>query len=156
MSPSKLGCYNLPPAPETQWVQNGWIDQPLGSGGDPRTRIPVMIEIAVAFQPVPCGYQERLTCPDCQGCRWLEFIEAAAIQSDDGKVHSVPRPGRHHDVIALMDTLFYPWPIKGVQGFLLRGGRFVGREEARAIAVGNGQATAPTHETELFSEDLWR
>lgn len=40
------------------------------------------------------------------------------------------------------------------QGFVTDTGRLVSREEARAIAVANGQCPDPPHRTLLFSEDL--
>ena len=151
---SALGCWNRPPAGRSAWVQDGYlIDH---SYGDP-VRHPRMVEIPMDFKKdVPCGYLERLACKDCEGCRWREWIESAAIRTDDGRVRSLPRPARHHHVIELMaETLGYPTPVRGEQGFLLRGGRFVDRKEARAIAIDNGQCSVPAHAELLFSEDLW-
>lgn len=83
-------------------------------------------------------------------------IEAAAI-FQGGRVYSVPRPGRHHDVIKKMvheDGL--PTPIRGEQGFLLNTGKFVRRIPARRIAHEAGQfIKEPIHPNELFSEDVW-
>ena len=84
-----------------------------------------------------------------------ETIDRAAI-SHNGGVFDVPRPGRHHDVIALMRNLGIPAPIRGLQGFITSAGRFVDRMEAATIATVAGQIkekTGPTHV--LFSEDMW-
>lgn len=81
------------------------------------------------------------------------MIVAAAIRQGE-LVCSVPRPGRHHDVIRAMVGAGVPTPIVGEQGFVTNEGRFVGRAEARRIAVAAGQGT-PAHDRHLFSEDLW-
>lgn len=88
-----------------------------------------------------------------------ETIERAAIRDDAGVVYSVPRPGRHHDVINHMldidDAGFIP-PVTGEQGFTTSTGRFVGREEAMQIAQAAGQLIAEPHVPDmLFSEDVW-
>lgn len=59
-------------------------------------------------------------------------IVAAAIRDIDGKVWSVPPPGRHHDVIQLMRAEGYTGPVSGEdqQGFLLNDGRFCRRKAA--------------------------
>lgn len=89
-------------------------------------------------------------------------IDCAAILSEDGEVHSVPRPGRHHDVIALMIGKGYPAPIRGEQGFLVAvpggkmDGRFVRRVPAKHIARAAGQLRPTAMPLrELFSEDIW-
>lgn len=85
-------------------------------------------------------------------------IVAAAIK--EGKmICSVPRPGRHGDVIRAMATAGIPTPINGEQGFLTSDGLFVDRRHARKIAVFAQQIirrieAGGIHE-ELFSEDLW-
>lgn len=88
---------------------------------------------------------------------------AAAIK-ESGMVCSVPRPGRHHDVIRAMARSGIPIPINGEQGFLLSNGRFVGREHAMKIAIFADQLKPPVgpdgvpfkrSAKELFSEDLW-
>jgi len=85
------------------------------------------------------------------------MIQAAAIKAPDGTVYSVPQPGRHHNVIALMVEHGLPIPIKGVQGFITTEGRFVDREEALPIARENGQLKAYKHNpvSLLYSEDMW-
>jgi hypothetical protein len=91
-------------------------------------------------------------------------IVAAAIRTDDGVVHSVPAPGRHHHVIAQIGlakseggVLVAQQLVSGDrQGFITDSGEFVGRKAALEIARAAGQIkreTAPQHG--LFSEDLW-
>lgn len=93
-----------------------------------------------------------------------ETIERAAIQCDH-VVWTVPRPGRHHDVIAYI-ARDRPWlvPITGEQGFVTSTGRFVGREEAKKIAEAADQIIASCgsdgvpfkrEHPQLFSEDVW-
>lgn len=83
-------------------------------------------------------------------------VMAAAIRSEaTGEVFSVPKPGRHHDVIALMGDKFNQ---NDEQGFLLKDGRFARRKAALSCAIRAGQLPEgggkwPAHG--LFSEDLW-
>lgn len=81
-------------------------------------------------------------------------VECAAILDDDKRIWSVPRPGRHHNVIALMGSAFRQ---HFEQGFVLSDGRFVMRKAALRVATEAGQIikgpTAPQHG--LFSEDVW-
>lgn len=90
-----------------------------------------------------------------------ERIVSAAIRFGD-LILSVRRPGRHHDILALLST----WRPSGmqVQGFITSDGRFVGRREARNIAHAAGQIIESEivdgiprkrNHPELFSEDLW-
>jgi hypothetical protein len=86
-----------------------------------------------------------------------ETIVRAAIRHVEGDVHSVPRPGRHHDVIHSMGERYqHRRPEGHEQGFLTSTGRFIGRDEAWRIAERSGQllprATGAGH---LFSEDVW-
>lgn len=87
----------------------------------------------------------------------MNAVSCAAIRDHDGTVYSVPRPGRHHDVIKKMVQAGRPIPIRGEQGFLLDDGSFVDRKTARVIADTNGQAGGRRDQglSELFSEDLW-
>lgn len=94
-----------------------------------------------------------------------ERIDCAAIRHD-GTIYSVPRPGRHHDVIAHMIHKHGTGvPVVGVQGFTTTSGRFVDRKEAMKIAKAAGQLIpdlAPDGVTirrpftdKLFSEDIF-
>ena len=81
----------------------------------------------------------------------------AAIQYRNGTTYAVDRPGRHHDVIRLMDRCGVSARATdgAEQGFELDDGRFVGREEAARIAIASGQIERTRWGRELFSEDLW-
>lgn len=94
----------------------------------------------------------------------MEKIEAAAIKVDD-VVWTVPQPGRHHDVVAfILAERPELQSVIGTQGFQTDAGRFVGREEALAIAKAADQIKPRAgfdgipyelHPRELFSEDVW-
>lgn len=92
----------------------------------------------------------------------MRLITAAAIKHND-MICSVPRPGRHADVIREMARAGIPIPITGEQGFLTSDGLFVGRELAMLIAVRGEQVKPKTADgvsyrqehPQLFSEDLW-
>jgi hypothetical protein len=105
----------------------------------------------------------------CQPTHWMplppppearrtETIDRAAIRHD-GVTYSVPRPGRHNDVVTLMarrpdHRMSHCSPSK--QGFTTSTGRFVCREEAMRIAQAAGQLIATPHISgKLFSEDLF-
>lgn len=88
-------------------------------------------------------------------------IVAAAIRTEDGRIFTVPPPGRHHDVIALMHREQVPLAtvLRAEQGFATEKHPFVLRMAALRIAVEAGQfrgeppAASTTHG--LFSEDVW-
>lgn len=82
-------------------------------------------------------------------------VGVAAIRDHDGTIYSVPRPGRHHDVIRLMVEKGRPTPITGTQGFLLTDGRFAMRKEAGRLAIASGEISALKWPPDLYSEDLW-
>lgn len=84
------------------------------------------------------------------------MIIAAAIKAPDGSVVFVPRPGRHHDVIAKMINAGYHAPIRGVQGFITDTGEFVDRKAAVPIAEAGKQIVKKHGPADtLFSEDMW-
>lgn len=90
-----------------------------------------------------------------------ETIEVAAILYE-GTVYSLPRPGRHCDVIRhiwekLGDKPGEERHIRGeTQGFVTSTGRFVRREPAMRIAKAAKQLTEGKFQPcALFSEDLW-
>lgn len=84
-----------------------------------------------------------------------ETIVAAAIKQGDF-VASVPRPGRHHNIINALARAGVPIPIDGEQGFLTSSGRFVGRRVGKIVAQRAGQDPRDTGLPDmLFSEDLW-
>lgn len=85
------------------------------------------------------------------------IVEMAAILDYDGKVVSLPRPNRHHNIIHYMaKELGHPCPIAGKQGFVLTDGTFVDRKTAKLYAIANGQLL-PRHSKLdiLFSECVW-
>jgi hypothetical protein len=81
-------------------------------------------------------------------------IEKAAIQHN-GRVYT----GRRHCLIGQQmlreGACRRPYPGGDAQGFITSDGRFVGRLEARQIALKAGQGRLPANKDELFSEDLW-
>lgn len=83
-----------------------------------------------------------------------ERIVAVACKMGDLTL-SIAAPARHHHIIHAFasynrKTLILP----SQQGFLTNTGRYVGREEAKQIAIQAGQVTETVHD-ELYSEDLW-
>ena len=82
-------------------------------------------------------------------------ITGSAIRSEGDSFYWLLKPNRHHNVIALMAECGEKTPISGEQGFLLDNGEFIGRVEARELALKTGQCKNPRHQTLLFSEDLW-
>ncbi len=83
-----------------------------------------------------------------------ETIKAAAIKTG-GKVHSLPRPARHADIIAKLAGTGKRDVSN--QGFVTSAGRFVGRREAMRIARDAGQVDPAKvrGKIELHSEDVW-
>lgn len=86
-----------------------------------------------------------------------ERIECAAIVGqDDGVIYQLPRPARHSHVIAFMRAQGYTGIASRGQGFITNTGRFVGRAEAKVIALAAGQVKGgKTISVTLTSEDLW-
>lgn len=93
----------------------------------------------------------------------VEYITGSALRDTrDGIVYVSMRPGRHFHVIRWMaerDYNRHRGKINSVceQGFFTNKFRYIGREEARALAIANGQVREQdlTHSREIFSEDLW-
>lgn len=84
-------------------------------------------------------------------------VVAAAIKQG-AMICSVPRPGRHHDVIREMAKAGIPIPINGEQGFLTSDGLFVNRRLGLDIALVEEQLiqkTGGVGSELLFSEDVW-
>lgn len=81
-------------------------------------------------------------------------IERAAIMWD-GRIYSVPRPGRHHDVFRKYPHEFHRSKTEE-QGFVTQFGRFVNRYDALFIAMRRGQIRKKHgNPSMLFSEDMW-
>lgn len=97
------------------------------------------------------------------------MIERAAILMRDGRMISLPRPARHHDLIwYAIRILGYEKPVGGnaIRGFDIQGfevhmdgerhKQFCYREPARRIAEQNNQLIPRAEDlAELFSEDVW-
>jgi hypothetical protein len=85
----------------------------------------------------------------------VETITEAAILHR-GQPWSVPKPGRHGDVVRrLQEANPGDGPFVEEQGFMTSHGRFVGRVLAGEIALASGQIQALNWPPNLFSEDLW-
>ena len=110
--------------------------------------------------------EKYLHSPEAPGGKVIkETIEMAAIKDKvTGSVFALPKPKRHHDVIALMSSHKIS-PHGCTQGFMTSRDRFVDRYEAARLANAAGQIIGRTgaggipykiqEVTKLFSEDLW-
>ena len=73
---------------------------------------------------------------------------AAAVKTDDGVIHFMPPPHRHHHTVHALhrasadDGLIVA---RGEQGFVMSDGTFAGRTEAAKAAIEAGQITALAH-----------
>jgi hypothetical protein len=83
-----------------------------------------------------------------------EIITGSATLDKDGNAWVVMRPGRHHHCIGFMYEHGKNHNI-AEQGFMTNKGRFINRQDARKLAVDNGQAPTPNRDRDLYSEDLW-
>lgn len=68
---------------------------------------------------------------------------------------SVPRPGRHHNILHPLSQISSAAAIDGEQGFLTDEGQFLNREEAMELVKKNGQLLTQNQPNQLYSEDLW-
>jgi len=84
----------------------------------------------------------------------METIIMAAIKTSDENIATVLKPGRHCDIIHHLAKNGFKTPITGAQGFISSTGRFVGRVDAKAIAIASGQLVDSEY-PQLYSEDLW-
>ncbi len=88
------------------------------------------------------------------------MITHVAIKDSSGKIWSLPKPNRHHDVIRSICAESKDRPDamnklnNHTQGFLTHDGYFLDRVSAYREAVAHRQLLKPP-ETELFSEDVW-
>jgi len=82
-------------------------------------------------------------------------IVCVAIRDNTGHIWTLPRPNRHHSVIALMRLSGYNGSVRD-QGFLDSNGSFVNRSEAAKIAKSANQIlNCKMISSTLTSEDLW-
>lgn len=92
-----------------------------------------------------------------------EQIVAAAIRHNEaarsfgGLTITVPKPGRHSDILRDVFALNPQLSLGCEQGFITSKGRFVDRLTASAIAIGAKQVTKELliAGPYLYSEDLW-
>lgn len=87
-------------------------------------------------------------------------VVGAAVLTDDGVIHFMPIPHRHHDTVHALhrDRTAEAGVIvaRGKQGFVLSDGTFADRIAAVKVATDSGQLTKPLHSPpNLYSEDLW-
>lgn len=82
----------------------------------------------------------------------MNILVDAAIKYSDGEVLVA---SRHYQVIALRHSATgQTTGADAIQGFVDNSGNFYTREEAKKLALKNGQITK-NHKGELYSEDLW-
>mgnify|MGYP001592498173 CR=1 FL=1 len=84
-------------------------------------------------------------------------IVAAAIVFK-GTIYTVPTPGRHHNVFALIREMTGANDVsvgEDGQGFVTSDRRFANRKEAAIIAISAGQISKLKWPPLLYSEDLW-
>lgn len=129
--------------------------------GDALKRMPrgAVVDHAVAARTVVDHGNAEMACGHDK--KNVERIVAAAVRVR-GVTMTMPPPARHYDIVnSLCDTLGIPdstrYAAPDDQGFITDRARFVGREEAKTIALQAGQLTpsASIHMRELYSEDLW-
>ncbi len=88
-----------------------------------------------------------------------ETIVGSAVKLSDGRVYSVPKPGRHGHVFVMFKEMRERGdgvPKEGqIQGFVTNTGRFVDRKEGAELALSNGQIKKLNWPPDLYSEDLW-
>lgn len=82
-------------------------------------------------------------------------IDAAAIKDATGKVHTLPRPNRHHNIIGKMRDAGIECDPEEIQGFITVGGTFLTRKAAAIMAIGSGQIEKLRWPPNLYTEDLW-
>lgn len=81
---------------------------------------------------------------------------AAAVRTEDGLIHFMPPPCRHHHALHALHRANGGLIVaRGEQGFVMRDGTFAGREEAGKAAIEAGQIKALQWPPKLYSEDLW-
>ena len=83
---------------------------------------------------------------------------AAAVKTDDGVIHFMPPPHRHHHTVHALHYANEGSGLivaRGEQGFVMSDGTFADRVTAGADAIAAGQIAALAHPPNLYSEDLW-
>ncbi len=89
-------------------------------------------------------------------------VVAAAVLSDDGVIHFMPRPHRHHHTVHALYRMMVNKACEGKviiahgkQGFVLSDGTFANRIDAAKVAIDSGQIQKLNNPPQLYSEDLW-
>jgi hypothetical protein len=85
-------------------------------------------------------------------------VVAAAVKTDDGVIHFMPAPCRHHHTVHALHRENQEAGIivaRGEQGFVMSDGTFADRIEAGQCAIAAGQITELKWPPKLYSEDLW-
>ena len=83
---------------------------------------------------------------------------AAAVKTEDGVIHFMPPPHRHHHTVHALHYANAGSELivaRGEQGFVMSDGTFAGRIEAAQAAIEAGQIKALAYPPNLDSEDLW-
>lgn len=84
----------------------------------------------------------------------METIKSSAIRDWRGKVHTLPPPAHHKQILAAMKQDGFNTK-EIVKGFWTSEDRFVGREQGGRIATRSGQAKTMRCDPELHSGDMW-
>ena len=82
------------------------------------------------------------------------MIEGVAIIYKE-KLYDLPRPARHHDVIAKIVAETGDRGIRGEQGFVTGEGMFLDRIVAAQYAIDYRQIEKLKWPPKIYSEDLW-
>lgn len=81
---------------------------------------------------------------------------AAAVRTEDGVIHFMPPPHRHHHTVhALSAEKGKLIVARGMQGFVMSDGTFQDRVTAGECALLSGRIKELQHPPQLYSEDLW-
>lgn len=84
----------------------------------------------------------------------MEQISSAAIRDSCGRIHRLPPPAHHKQILAWMRQEGHSKK-DAVKGFWTTEERFVCREQAGRIALRSGQAKSMRFHPELHSGDMW-
>ena len=88
----------------------------------------------------------------------MRKVIAAAVKTNDGVIHFMPPPNRHHHTIHALHRANETSGLiiaRGEQGFVMNDGTFADRVTAGLDAIAAGQIAALSHPPNLYSEDLW-
>ena len=81
---------------------------------------------------------------------------SAVWETDDGVIHFMPPPNRHHNTVHALHYANEGLIVaRGEQGFVMSDGTFADRVAAAKAAIESGQILKLQHPPNLYSEDLW-